>query len=65
MILKIKYLFCDKNNLTHSTIKEENKIIKKMKNIIIPELNLRSNNRKRITSNVLSFKWKKYRYDYI
>ena len=51
---KLNNNFVNNNNLTHSTIKEENKIIKKMKTNIIPELNLRQNNRKKMTSNILS-----------
>ena len=51
---KLNINFVSYNNLTHSTIKEEKKIIKKMKTNIIPELNLRPNNRKKITSNILS-----------
>ena len=51
---KLNINFVNNNTLTHSTIKEEKKIIKKMKTNIIPELNIRPNNRKRITSNILS-----------
>ena len=46
--------FMNNNNLTYSTIKEEKKIIKKMKTNNIPDLNIHQNNKKRITSNILS-----------
>ena len=51
---KLSNIFMNNNILTHSTIKEEKKIIKTMKTNIIPDLKLRQNNRKKITSNILS-----------